>query len=409
MQKKILTLAKRGQSAPASPIRALVPLSDAAKKRGIHIYHLNIGDPDFPLPDKISESLQMLSKDIKRIPYPAFRGQQGLISAWKTYFNTIGVKIPLENDDMIITAGASDAMVLATAVITDPGDEILVFEPYYAPYFTYGQFMSVKLTPVALDKKNNYHLPSKKDIVAKITSKTKAIFFTNPNNPTGTVFTRSEMQLILDIAKEHNLFVVSDETYRGMVFERKESLSLLHLAKDDDLERIIVTDSLSKRLNVCGARMGIVLSKNKEFIDAAFRFTQGRPYAAYIEQEIVTDMLADCSEYVTWLSEEYQKRRDAFIDTLEPLLGQPLQRPEGAFYTMLQLPIDNATKFARWLLTDFEEEKETVMVSPGEGFYATPGKGSNEVRIAYVLNEKDLKKAAVLLAKAVKIYNNTKI
>lgn len=406
--KKKIHISQRGQFAPASPIRKLVPLSNATKSRGIKIYHLNIGDPDFQLPDKIQQTFQSLAKSLTRLPYPAFRGQKSILESWKTYYKALGISHDLVDEDIIVTAGASDAMTLIAATIFDPGDECLVFEPFYAPYQIYASFLSYQYVPVSLDPKNGYHLPDTREIIKRITPKTKAIFFTNPNNPTGTVFSRSEMETILAIAREYNLFVVSDETYRGMVFDGRESLSMFHIAKKEDLDHIIIADSLSKRLNVCGARMGVAISKNEEFNGAAFRFTQGRPYAAYIEQEIVAPMLSDSLTYIAWLSKEYQKRRDAFITTLQTELDISLSQPEGAFYVMVQLPIDDAELFVKWMLTDFQINNETVMVSPGAGFYASNGKGKNEVRIAYVLQEEDLKKAAKLLALGVKEYNKRK-
>ncbi len=405
--KKTLSISQRGLHAPASPIRSLVPLANAAIKRGIYVYHLNIGDPDFTIPLPIQQALKTIAKTTKRIPYPAFRGQQILLDAWKSYFTQIGLPVNLEDEDMVVTAGASDAIVLAASVATDPGDDILMFEPYYAPYITYGHFLSIHVNAVTLQAEYNFHLPPREEIVKKITTKTKAIFFINPNNPTGTVFTKEELELILSIAREYNLFIVSDETYRGMVFDNRKNLSFLHVAKKEDLDRIIIVDSLSKRLNVCGARMGLVMSKNRAFIDAAFRFTQARPYPAYIEQEIVAPMLADSLDYGKWLTQQYQKRRDAFIEAFEKTVKIAIHKPEGAFYTLLPLPILDATDFSKWLLTDFSDNNETVMVTPAEGFYKTKGKGRNEVRVAYVLEEKKLIHAAQLLAKALKLYKKT--
>lgn len=399
-----LTISQRAESVPPSPIRQLMPLAKQAKEKGIKIYHTNIGDPDFSLPEQIKKELQSTSQTINRMPYPAFRGEPTLLSAWKEYYKSIHIPLEFVDEDMIITAGASDAMGLIAATVADPGDEIIVFEPFFAPYLIYASFVGIKLVPVALDAKTGYHLPTKEEIVNTITPKTKAIFFTNPNNPTGTVFTRDEIKQLLQIAKEHNLFIIGDETYRGLAFDNKESLSLFHLADSSNLDRIVIADSLSKRLNVCGARMGLLLSKNRELVDAAFRFVQGRPYASYVEQIITAPMASNSLEYVSWLTNEYQKRRDAFINTFEAHTGTKVQQPEGAFYAMLQLPITDTNEFARWLLTDFSHNNETVMVSPGAGFYATHGKGLNEVRIAYVLQEKDLKRAAELLAIAVKEY-----
>lgn len=403
--RKTLAIGNRGQNAFASPIRKLVPYALAAKEKGTKIYHINIGDPDFSLPEKIKQTLEKVAKDTNRIPYPAFRGEKDLLDGWITYYQQIKLPVTLTHEDMVATAGASDAMVLTAATLLDPDDEVIVFEPFYAPYRTYAQFISAKVVAVTLDPKTGYHLPEKEKIIAKITPKTKAIFFINPNNPTGTVFNKTEIQTLIDIAYEHNLFLVSDETYRGMVFDNKESLSTLHIAQEKHLNHIVVTDSLSKRLNVCGARTGVVVSKNKDVIAAVFKFVQGRPFAAFLEQKIVAPMLKDSLPYVEWLSKEYQKRRDAFITTLEQELNIKIHRPEGAFYTMVQLPIADTEAFAKWLLTDFVDNGETVMVTPGAGFYMTEGKGKNEIRVAYVLNEADLKKAAILLAKAVRKYN----
>lgn len=214
------------------------------------------------------------------------------------------------------------------------------------------------------------------------------------------------MEIILEIAREHNLFLISDETYRGLVFDGIENKSILHIAEQEDLQRIIIADSISKRLNACGARMGVVVSKNKELIDAGFRFIQGRPYAAYIEEEIISPMLNDCLDYISDLAKKYQKRRDTLINALEQNLDIKIRRPEGAFYLQLKIPIADTEKFAKWLLTDFSHNNETVMVSPGNGFYATPGLGKDEIRLAYVLKEKDLEHAVYLLTLAIKKYNN---
>lgn len=398
-------LSLRGKNTPTSAIRELTPLAEAAKEKGTHVYHINIGDPDFSAPDEVKKSLQQFSNELTRLPYPAFRGQKKLLQAWKKYYKDIQIPLDFVDEEMIITAGASNGLLNVIAAIADPGDEILVFEPFYAPYVTYAGFVSVNLVPVPLDKTKNYHLPTKEEIIAKISKKTKAILFTHPNNPTGTVFTREEMRSLLDIAKEHNLFLISDETYRGLVFDNKECVSMFHIAKEENLDSVIIIDSVSKRLNVCGARIGLIISKNKDVTAAAFRFTQGIPFVAYLEQEIMISQLADCVEYVTWLSNEYQKRRDTFISALKNHLAMEIPQPEGAFYTMIQLPIDDCVTFAKWLLTDFRDNNETVMVAPGSGFYATPGKGKNEVRVAYVLEEKQLERAAELLAMAVKQYN----
>lgn len=398
-----ITLSHRGVTAPASPIRKLIPFADSAKAQGVKVYHLNIGDPDFEAPEEIRHTLQTIAKDLVRIPYANSKGDKDMIASWITYFSQLGIS--LSSEHIVVTSGGSEGLILASSVIMDSGDEFLVFEPYYANYKAFANLLGIGISAVALDSANGYHLPSDKDIENALTSKTKAIFFTNPNNPTGTVFDRKEIERVLAIAQKHNLFVVSDETYRGMTFDGKESLSVIHVATEEQKKQIIIVDSLSKRLNVCGARIGAVISYNTDVIDAVYRTAQARLSVALIEQQMVTPMLTHALPYVAQLAKQYEGRRNAFITALEKELGTTIHRPEGAFYLMLSLPVDDTEKFAKWLLTDFRDAHETVMVAPGAGFYATPGKGKNEIRVAYVLNEKDLIRSAELLGKAVKVYS----
>jgi len=401
---KTPSISKRGENAPASAVRKLVPFADEAKKRGTKVYHINIGDPDFEAPIEIRKSIQRLAKTEKRFPYSNSKGLKSTIDAWVTYYKNIGIK--LSSDDVIVTNGGSEALILISAALLDPGDEYIVFEPYYTNYKSFGNLVSAKPVPVALDKKSGYHLPSDKEIEKKITKKTKAIYFTNPNNPTGTVFTKEEILRVIAIAKKHSLFLVSDEAYYGISFDGAKTYSVLQLADEKMKQSIIVVDSVSKKLNVCGARVGAVVSKNKEVMDAVFRFAQGRLSPAYLEQMMIENLLKDPRKYVKEITKAYKNRRDIFLETLEKEFNTKIHKPEGAFYTMVELPIDDIDKFAKWLLTDFSYKGETVMVAPGTGFYATAGKGKKEARVAYVLNEKDLKKCAELLARAVKEYNS---
>lgn len=403
---KKLSISQRAHSAPPSPVRKLLPLADQTKKRGTKIYHINIGDPDFESPEMILRTLKELAKTTRRIPYASSKGLKSTIQAWQKYYSCLG--IDLAEDDILITSGGGEALVIVSALVADPGDELIFFEPFYANYNAFANQASAKPIPVSLDKNNNYHLPSRKDIISKITPKTRAIYFTNPNNPTGTVFTYDEVKMVVQIAKEYNLFLVSDEAYHGMSFDGKKCVSALHVATQAEKQNIIVVDSISKKINVCGARIGAIISKNKSVNDAAFRFAQGRLSVASLEQQMVIPMLTDCLGYISWLTKEYQKRRDSFISILEKELKIHIPPPEGAFYTMLKLPVDDTEKFARWLLTDFQDNNETVMVAPGAGFYATKGLGTDEIRVAYVLNEKDLIRAAQLLGHAVKKYNSTR-
>lgn len=401
---KKLSISKRAKNAPPSPVRKLLPLADQTKKRGTKIYHINIGDPDFEVPEKILSTLKNLARTTKCIPYASSKGLKSTIQAWQKYYSCLG--IDLTEDEILITSGGGEALVMVSALVADPEDELIVFEPFYANYNAFANQTSAKLIPVSLDKKSNYHLPSRKAIISKITPKTKAIYFTNPNNPTGTVFTKEEVRTILQIAKEYNLFLVSDEAYHGMSFDGKKCVSALHVATEAEKQNIIIVDSVSKKINVCGARIGAIISKNKSVNDAAFRFAQGRLSVASLEQQMVVPMLSDCLEYVSWVTGQYQKRRDAFLSSLEKELKIRIPPPEGAFYTMVKLPVDDTEKFAKWLLTDFQDNNETVMVAPGAGFYASKGAGKDEIRVAYVLNEKDLIRSAQLLGKAVKRYNS---
>jgi aspartate aminotransferase len=399
---KTLSISHRGKNAPPSAVRKLVPYAEEAKKKGVKVYHINIGDPDFEAPPIILSELSSIAQTLKRIPYANSRGMQSTITAWQKYYSDIGIM--LSEKDILVTSGGSEGLIMLSAILLDPGDEFIVFEPFYTNYRSYSNFVSASPVAVALDSSNGFHLPSKKEIVSKISSKTKAIYFTNPNNPTGTVFTQDEIRLILDIAKEYNLFVVSDETYLGMTFDNTKSMSVLHIATEEEKKYCIIADSVSKKLNICGARVGAVISTNQEVMDSLFRFAQGRLSVAYIEQEMVSPMLSHCLEYVSWLAKQYEGRRNAFLQTLEKELGTKIHKPEGAFYAMVELPVDDVEDFAKWLLTDFRDNNETVMVAPGPGFYVTEGKGRQEVRVAYVLNEKDLMRAAELLALAVKEY-----
>lgn len=402
---KNISVSKRAQAAPPSPVRKFVPFADAAKARGISVYHINIGDPDFETPELILKSLQRIAKETKRIPYANSKGLQETIDAWIKYYHDVNVELTREN--ILITNGGSEALIIASAIVLDPGDEFLVFEPFYANYNAFGNLVSAKVIPVQLDSKNGYHLPDEKTISKHITPRTRALFFTNPNNPTGTVFSKEEVKRMITIAVRHNLFLISDETYRGICFDGKKMTSVLDIASEEEAKHVIVVDSVSKRLNACGTRIGIILSKNPDVMDAAFRFAQGRLSVGYIDQEIVTAALSNSIPYLTWLTKQYEKRRDAFLQELKKELGITIHKPEGAFYTMLQLPVADTDDFAKWLLTSFSDKNETVMVAPGSGFYATKGKGKNEIRVAYVLNEKKLQRAAQLLALGLKLYKQT--
>jgi len=398
-----LSISLRGEKAPFSPIRKLTPFADQAKKGGAKVYHLNIGQPDFDLPRPVAQALKKNS-NCTYLPYAPSQGMPELVKSWSDYYKSIGLDIAQK--EIVVTTGGSEGLIYTFAAICDPGDEVIVFEPFYANYNGFANLVSAKIVPVTLVPEIGYHLPDRQDIIKKITAKTKAIIVTSPNNPTGTVYSDQELKMLLDIAKEKDLFLISDEAYFGISFAAGKAKSISHLADEEGKQRIIMIDSVSKRLNVCGARIGAISSKNEEFMSAINRFAQERLSVATIDQLIVCEALTDCKKYVEKIAESYRSRRDALLNTLEKELGVKMHHPEGAFYAMLRLPFKDADNFAKWLLLDFRYKNETVMVAPGSGFYATKGLGDDEVRLAYVLKEEDLKKAAKILALAIKEYAN---
>lgn len=388
--------------APFSPIRKLSSYAEEAKKRNIKVFHLNIGQPDFNIPKTIRREIESHA-NIKYLPYSNSQGSKNLIDSWLKYYRDINVALAPE--DIIATYGASEALIFAMATVCDPQDELIVFEPFYANYNGFANLVSAKIKSVPLDISNGYHLPTEKEIAKKITNKTKAICIINPNNPTGTVFDEKELLLIIKIAKKYNLFIIADETYNGICFDNTKMKSILEVAYKDDRENIIIVDSVSKRLNVCGARVGALISNNKEVMSAVMRFAQERLAIATLEQELVASQLKNSLPYVKKIASDYQTRRDIIIDVLQKELQVKIHKPEGAFYIMLKLPFCGSDDFAKWLLEDFSINKETVMVAPGSGFYNTPRLGEDEIRLAYVLKPKDLEKAAIILSKAIKQYS----
>lgn len=397
----MLNISIRGQGAPASPIRKLVPFAEKAKESGAKVYHLNIGQPDICASDEVMHELKNCSLS-SYLPYEQSQGSKVLLSNWASYLKSTGVEVSPEN--IFVTTGASEGLMMAMASVANPGDEVIAFEPFYANYLGFANLISVKIVPTLLSEKNDYHLPAENEIISKITKKTKAIIINNPNNPTGTVFTESELATILQIAKNFNLFIISDEAYSGICFGKANSKSIFALAGEKDKERIIIADSLSKKFNVCGARIGALISTNPDVLEVFNRFSQQRLSVATIDQVITAPLLKVGKKYIKQIAGEYEKRRNAFISTLEQSLGIKIHYPEGAFYTMVKLPIRDTDDFAKWMLTDFRYHNETVMVAPGSGFYATRGKGKSEIRVAFVLNPKDLENAAKILALGIKEY-----
>jgi len=394
----LLRISQRARQMPPSPIRKLMPFADEAKKRGIKIYHLNIGQPDIPTPPEFMNAVRNYQEQV--LAYGHSKGSQEFLSALVGYYTRKGIQV--EQRDIQVTTGGSEAIIFAMICVADPGDEIVVFEPFYTNYNGFAQMADVELVPVTLQAENGFHLPAREVIEEKITPRTRAILVCSPNNPTGTLYARDELQMIAEIAKKHDLFVLSDEVYREFIYEGKHT-SIMHI--DGISERAVIMDSVSKRFSACGARIGCLVSKNQAITDAALRMGQARLCSPSIEQHGATAALAIPDEYFERMAAEYKKRRDTVYDELMKIPGVVCLKPGGAFYIMAKLPVADIEDFSRWMLTDFDLDGETTMIAPGPGFYATPGKGQDEARIAYVLNVEDLKKAMRCLAYGIEKYN----
>lgn len=392
-----IPISQRAKNTPASPIRKLSSSAERAKNRGIKIYHLNIGQPDLATPTEFFKELKGFSEKV--VAYAPSEGLSKVIDAWKTYYHFHS--IPYEYKDIIVTTGGSEAILFAMIAIADPGDELIVFEPLYTNYLTFAQQASIKLVPVTTYLKDGFHLPNQAAIEKKISSKTKGIIICNPSNPTGTVYQRSELKMIADIAEKNDLFIISDEVYREFVF-KNHSISMM--AFPFIQQQLVVVDSISKRFNLCGARIGCLASKNKKITEAVIKFAQGRLSSPTIEQLSVIPLLNNYKKYTTPAVEEYRRRRDVVVSVLKTIPGVNFYLPEGAFYFIVELPIKDAEYFCRWLLEEFSNQQETVMLAPAQGFYKTSGLGKNEVRIAFVLNTKSMQRSMELLKIALEEY-----
>lgn len=390
-------ISRRAADVPASPIRGLAPLAAQTAARGVHIYHVNIGQPDLPAPSEILAEIKPPADGV--IPYSPSQGQPETIIAWQRYYATLG--FDLTPADLMVTTGGGEAIGFALLSATDPGDDVLIFDPTYASYLGYAATGNINLVPLPTPAPT-YRLPRPEVIEEAVTPRTRAIVLINPGNPTGAVLTRAEVDNVMEVAARHGLFVISDETYRELVFDGREHISALEYP--EMAESVIVVDSISKRFSATGLRVGALASKNRDAMAAANRMAMARLSCPTIEQLAAVPLLENPRAYTEWAREEYQRRRDATYSALLAIPGVSVARPEGAFYVMAGLPVPDAGAFARWLLTDFQQDGETVMVSPGAGFYVTPGLGANEIRIAYVLNEECLRRAIDLLGEALAAY-----
>lgn len=393
---------KRLAQLPISAIRKLVPYAQDAKSRGITVYHLNIGDPDIKTPDVMLEKLR--SWKANPIGYTLSCGTAEFISALLAYYHKIGYTF-IDKTDLIATIGGSEALSMAFFATCQAGDEVLVFEPFYSNYAVLAALNGVTLKAIPTEIKTGFHLPKASKIEKAITAKTRAILFSNPANPTGTVYTEKEIRMLVSIAKKHQLFLIADEVYREFIFVNRPHASLLPYFKKIP-QLAIVLDSLSKRYSLCGARLGVFLTKNKDIIAGITKIAMGRLSAGMIDQAVGAALTDVPQKYFDQVQKEYKKRRDILFSGLKSIPGVTIAEPEGAFYAIVGLPVKNAEKFCIWLLQEFSDNTETVMFAPGAGFYSTAGKGSNEVRIAYVLAGEKIIRSIEILKKALKVYKN---
>lgn len=382
----------------SSPIRKLAHIASSAKAKGIKIYHLNIGQPDIKTPKVFFEAVKNFNNEV--LEYAVSPGLPELISSLQQYYTTYNMDF--ESDEILVTNGGSEALLFALMATCDPKDNILVPEPFYSNYNGFSQSINVNITPITTKAEEGFHLPSKEKIQSLITSKTKAILISNPGNPTGTVYTKKELYMISEIAKENDLWIISDEVYREFVYDGLEYTSFGNIKEVED--RVIIIDSVSKRYSACGARIGSIASKDKTLIAGILKLCQGRLCVSTLDQVGSVELYNTPSSYFTEVNNEYKNRRDVLYNELIKVKGVICKKPAGAFYIVAKLPIENAEDFVIWMLTDFNKDGETVMACPAEDFYATPGLGRDEIRLAYVLKEDDLHKAVIILKEGLEKY-----
>jgi aspartate aminotransferase len=399
MQKTKPALSTRAGALPASPIRKLIPLADAAKKRGVHVYHLNIGQPDLPSPEAFLKALG--EYPAKVVAYGRSEGEVALREAYREYYGRFGIE--LSPDEILVTTGGSEALLFAFFCVAGVDEEILVFEPFYTNYNGFAAVVGVTLKPLATEPLAGYRLPPREVVEAAVGPKTRAIAICNPNNPTGTVYGEDELNMVAEVAEKHDLFIVADEVYREFVYDGLSHTSMLSMPAVAD--RVIVTDSLSKRFNVCGARIGCLVSRNADVVAAALKLGQARLSPPVVEEFAAAAALKlPPEEYVQPMIEHFGRRRDIVYDAVAKMRGVVGYKPAGAFYMAPEFPVDDAEKFVSWMLTDFDLDGATTMLAPANGFYSTPGLGLREARIAYVLNEDELALAMVCLAEGLNQY-----
>jgi len=391
-------LSQKSVQMPASPIRKLVPYAEAAKKRGTTVFHLNIGQPDIETPEVVRAAIR--DKELKVVEYSHSAGFESYRKGLAGYYGTYGIQ--LSHEEIMVTTGGSEALIFAMMTCFNPGDEVIIPEPFYANYNGFAVTAGVKVVPVRSYIETGFALPPVSDFEALITPNTKGILICNPGNPTGYLYSRAEIEQLGDIARKHDLFLLADEVYREFCYDGAIPFSALQLEGLDN--NVVVIDSVSKRYSMCGARVGALISRNKELMAAALKFGQARLSPPTYGQLASEAALQTPQQYFDDVVTEYTKRRDILVDGLNSIDGVTCPKPKGAFYCIAALPIDDADVFCQWLLESFSHDNQTVMMAPATGFYATPGAGKNEVRLAYVLNEDALKKSVECLRVALEQY-----
>ncbi|MBS1580083.1 MAG: pyridoxal phosphate-dependent aminotransferase [Bacteroidetes bacterium] len=397
----MLQISTRGKQMPASPIRKLVPFAETAKKKGITVYHLNIGQPDIETPQQVLDAVR--HSNFKVLEYSHSAGNESYRKKLVQYYSSVGIHV--NHNQIIVTTGGSEAILFGFMACLDAGDEVIIPEPFYANYNGFAVSAGVKVVPITSHIENGFALPPIEEFEKKITAKTKAIVICNPNNPTGYNYSEAEMNQLKNIILKHNLYLFSDEAYREFTYQSKQ-YSAMHLTGVDD--NVIIMDTISKRYSACGGRIGAFVTKNQQVLDAAMKFAQARlspPSFAQIAGEAAVDLPAN---YFDVTKTEYQNRRDLIVKRLNEMEGVFCPNPGGAFYAMAKLPIDDSDKFCQWLLEDFSYNNQTVMLAPATGFYGTEGLGKQEVRLAYVLNTEAINNAMNCLQEALKQYPGRK-
>ena len=397
-----MNISKRASNIKVSPVRKLIPYQEEAIKRGKKVYHLNIGQPDLPTPPEFTEFI--VNSGEKTLSYAHSKGNLGLRLAMSKFYKE-NFDLNFNEEEILITAGGSEALLFVLTTIFDVGDEILLSEPYYANYNSFFEMLQIKVNAFSAKSEDGFHLPPKEEIIAKITPKTKAILLTHPGNPTGTVYTEEELKIIGDIAKEHNLYIISDEVYRLLSYDNKIATSMG--AFPEYRENTIIIESISKTYSACGARIGAIVSKNKEFISQVYKLCQARLSVSTLDM-IGAEGLYNTlkKDYFDGNRAIYEKRRDVIYEGLLKIDGVKVTKPEGAFYVMVTLPVDDSEKFAIWMLEHFDYEGETVMLTPAQGFYKTPDAGKQQVRISYCIEEEKIRKSLKILEEGLKKYNS---